>query len=209
MCVLKYAIGDILGDLNTITLGNQTIFDHKNTGLIDYLDPHCTTLVLDIGQVRYLDPHCSYCIGLVGYLNWDSSVWESSILEAGSGVLQGDAFTPKTRFWAERCRTLTSFFSTENSGFRNFFVMAVSWLSGDGNTGWEGLKKIQFMILNFCVIIGTKSMQNNISIGRAKIIWQPWSQSDSSGNLYFNIAFRKALDLSYFKYLLFFFIFFY
>ena len=31
--------------------------------------------------------------------------------------------------------------------------------------------------------IGTKSMQNNIGIWRSKIIWQPWSQSDSSGNL--------------------------
>ena len=43
--------------------------------------------------------------------------------------------------------------------------------------------------------IGTNSMQNNISIGRAKIIWQPWSQSDSSGNLFFNIAFIKAIPL--------------
>ena len=34
------------------------------------------------------------------------------------------------------------------------------------------------------IFIATKSMQKNISIQRAKIIWQPWSQSDSSGNLY-------------------------
>ena len=44
-------------------------------------------------------------------------------------------------------------------------------------------------------VIGTKSMKNKISIQKAKIIWQPWSQSDSSGNLYFNIAFRKAIPL--------------
>ena len=31
--------------------------------------------------------------------------------------------------------------------------------------------------------IGTKSMPNNISIQRAKIIGQPWSQSESSNNL--------------------------
>ena len=32
-------------------------------------------------------------------------------------------------------------------------------------------------------IIGTKSLQN--IIGRAKIIWQPWSQLDSSDNIYY------------------------
>ena len=42
--------------------------------------------------------------------------------------------------------------------------------------------------------IGTKSMQNNISKGRAKIIWQPWSQSDPSGNLNF-IQHSEKLDI--------------
>ena len=39
--------------------------------------------------------------------------------------------------------------------------------------------------------IGTKSVQNIISIWRAKIIWQPWNQSLIWQSL-FEIAFRKA-----------------
>ena len=43
-------------------------------------------------------------------------------------------------------------------------------------------------MLPFVHFIGNKSMQNNFGIWRAKIICQPWSQSDSSGNLYFNLT---------------------
>ena len=61
------------------------------------------------------------------------------------------------------------------------------------------VRKVSTPLIHECPLsedsIGTKSMQNNISIWKAKIIWQPWSQSDPSGNLYLILHSKKLYFL--------------
>ena len=55
--------------------------------------------------------------------------------------------------------------------------------------------KQQLTNLKIHVNIGTKSKQDDISVWIAKIIWQPWRQSDSC-NLYFNSIQKSFVPIS-------------
>ena len=55
-----------------------------------------------------------------------------------------------------------------------------------------------FNVKYYVNIIGTKLMQISSAYEEAKITWQPWSQSDSSGNLYYvNSLSRRAIISKY------------